>query len=186
MPVALGGAGLCVCTQLFTLVLPRKGKPGRSWVAAFKKKWGWSAQKLNSAGGAVYYDIDHPKMKKQRVKFRESVNMHKVDLRLTLNYDQVWKLRQRPRTAKVFKSREAIGTTNVSRAKLGTGRSARTKLLQRVSGKPPQPNVTNGEVPVDAQAKFWRHAHTVVTSVWLARHLVHMCEHSTSTTMVCV
>eukprot|EP00969_Alexandrium_andersonii_P151536 6699532-Alexandrium_andersonii.AAC.1 len=56
-----------------------------------------------------YLPYDHPKMAAFRSKFQDVCEMEKVDRRLILNFDQLWKMRHRGSKSTEWKDRCVVG-----------------------------------------------------------------------------
>ena len=80
----------------------------RTWVNRYKAAWGWSSRKYSAPPG--YLPYDHPHMKAWRIRYHGQLERHNVDIRLLLNYDQIWRMVYRGPKTQVFKQRGHAGS----------------------------------------------------------------------------
>ena len=145
------------------------------FAAKFKKTWGWSKRQVNTSG--VYMDYNHPVMVASRARTRYRIEHNSVDMRLVLNYDQLWKQAYRPKQATLHKKRDQLGhrepaTLSSSNAKVlhaaKLGCAARHVKLHRRGSKRMRDVVAEAQeadVRLDPVKKC-RQGMTVCTSIW--------------------
>ena len=111
--------------------MPRKrmahGKPSSTWARRFMDKFKWSERKITAPGNYLHYD--HPKNQRWREHFKLKRETEGFEMKLTLNYDQVWRLKYRGHDKKVWKTRSAAGK---QRHRL-EGASGRMRVLKRTT-----------------------------------------------------
>lgn len=100
-----------------------KGKPNHKWAKRFLIKLKWSDRKLMAPGDMLHYN--HPKNVEWRSKFQAKVEAKKIDIRLVLNYDKVWRLKYRGPKKPLHKRSSETGKMN----RRLSGKSGKAKKL---------------------------------------------------------
>ena len=171
------------------LVPMARGKPSRTWVRRFKKKFQWSTRATGMPGN--YRPFSDPSMQAVRAGVRAMCAMHKIPPGLVLNYDQVWEIRHRGSKKKVWKRKSLAGReqplfTRINHKRQKVAEHVEQACLEAKEyecndelekqaprfQRPAKDTSRHGERPLedgprnDPVAK-WRDPHTVVTSTWM-------------------
>jgi len=115
-----------LCQARYKPLLPiAEGKPTLLSVRRFLGKFKWSDRSITAPSKILHYN--HPKNKAWRENFAAKQKAEQISLKLTLNYDQVWRLKYRGRKHTLHKKSCDAGKR---RSRVGSLTGRKTEKLQ--------------------------------------------------------
>lgn len=162
---------MCVCVQtrlqLLCLVCDASRSQvsstiGSMWCTRFKAQFRWRQLKLSAPSGAIL-EFTHPRVVSFLESWQQLIVDNKVNPRLILNYDQIWRLKFRSRGSTLHKEKDSGEADPLEK------RPRLRKDVAAYSGKvlpEQQKGRKHQELVFTCAINNARHPHTCVTSLW--------------------